>query len=95
MHFETIHIIELAAAILLLYATYRALKGFKLVIWRQGWYVIAATGINLVLIELLELLIPGLEEGLIIEIMDTLTIVLFAVGIFMLSRASAKLWGKR
>ncbi|MFQ6010492.1 MAG: hypothetical protein ACE5J7_05250 [Candidatus Aenigmatarchaeota archaeon] len=103
MAFELFHIIhhslEIAFSILILYATFLAIKNFKLVIWKRGWYAIGIGAAPFLIVEVAELL----EVANYLEITPLLEVPLhsihigafafFAIGIYLLAKSAAKLWG--
>ncbi len=94
------HSIEALFSVLILFSTYYAIKRFKLVIWRKGWYLIGLGAFIFIVVELLELLeiTAYLEKSvqltILMHIIHIAAFPLIAIGIFLLARSAVKIWGK-
>jgi len=86
-----IHSFHILAAVLLFYATFSAIKKFKLVIWKRGWHLI---GLGAFFVILEHVWIFFAEDAPFFHIFDIIAISCIAFGVFLLSKSATKIWGK-
>ncbi len=94
------HSFQAIFSALILFAAYYAIKRFKLVIWRKGWYLIGLGGFIFMLVEVWELLETAayvkesVQSTILIHAMHSTAFPLIAIGIFLLANSAGKIWGK-
>lgn len=94
------HSFGIVLSVLILYASYHAIKSFKLVIWRKGWYIVGLGAFIFMLIELWELLKTAayIKEStqltILMHTMHIIAFLLIAIGIFLLANSAHKIWRK-
>ena len=82
------HLGHVAAALLLLYATFIAMKKFKLAIWRKGWLVVGLASVVLIFGHIF--LFFNFES--IFEAAETASIFFIVIGVLMLAKSADKIW---
>ncbi len=95
-------IYSIGAAIQIIYGTllitcsYIAIKKFRIIVWKPGWYLIILGGLFIVFFSVLEMLMKPTQTGLVFFdlFQPLLTHGLIAVGILFHALNAEKIWGE-
>ncbi len=89
------HGIHAIFGLVLIISAYIAIKKFRIVVWKKGWYLIMAGGVFVIFFAVFELLGFNPHENILYHIIESSsTYGLISIGTLILAETALKLWGK-